>query len=238
LTAALEDAEADLIIHTAAVSAADAVYRNPEEGWRVNVLGTSRLADWCDGHDCRLVFTSTDLVFDGTRGWYREDDLPCPSLAYGRTKAAAERIVLEVPRGLVVRIGLLFGASRAGREAFFDRALARLREGQPQFFFEDEFRTPLDYATAARALVALAETETRGVIHVAGRERVSRFDLMRRIAQSVGLDPGLVRANRREDFKIAEPRPADVSLDTSQLDSLLPDLERPSIEAAVRGRQD
>jgi dTDP-4-dehydrorhamnose reductase len=235
LEAALEDARADVVIHTAAMSAADAVCRDQEKGWRVNVEGTKRLADWCVNHDCRLVFTSTDLVFDGTQGWYREDDEPSPILAYGRTKAAAERVVLEVPLGLVVRIGLLFGPSQAGRDSFFDRALARLREGQPQSFFEDEFRTPLDYATATRALVALAESETKGVVHLAGRERVSRHELMRRVAETLGLDSGLVCANRSKDFKLVEPRPADVSLDTAQLNSLLPELARPSIETAIRG---
>ena len=194
------------------MSAADAVRQNPQEGWRVNVEGTAWLADWCREHDRRLVFTSTDLVFDGARGWYREDDAPGPILAYGRTKAAAEALVLEVPRGLVARISLLFGPSRIGRGSFFDRALAGLKAGQPQVFFEDEFRTPLDYATAALALIRLAQTEVRGIVHVAGRERVSRFQLMERTARTLGLDPGLVRANRREDVKLAEPRPADVSL--------------------------
>ena len=111
----------------------------------------------------------------------------------------------------------------------------RLSAGQPQVFFEDEFRTPLDYATAARALIRLAETEAQGIVHVAGRERVSRYELMLRVAGALGLEASLVRANRKADLTLTEPRPADVSLDTSRLDSLLPDLDRPSIENALRG---
>lgn len=103
-----------------------------------------------------------------------------------------------------------------------------------RFFSEDEFRTPLDYATAARILVRLVEIPAAGVLHIAGRERVSRYELMQRAARVLGLDANLVRANRRQDANLAEPRPADVSLDTSRLASLCPDLERPSIEEALQ----
>jgi dTDP-4-dehydrorhamnose reductase len=234
LTSALEEADPDLVIHAAAISTADQVRTAPERGWAVNVEGTRRLAAWCGDRGRRLIFTSTDLVFDGARGWYREDDETGPVLAYGRTKAAAEPLVLQIPGGLVARISLLYGPSRAGRASFFDRALASLRAGAPQVFFEDEFRTPLDYATAARTLIRLAENQAGGMVHVAGRERVSRYELMQRAARALGLDPDLVRANRRQDARLAEPRPADVSLETSRLASLLPDLDRPSIETALQ----
>jgi dTDP-4-dehydrorhamnose reductase len=82
-------------------------------------------------------------------------------------------------------------------------------------------------------LVRLAATEARGVVHVAGPERVSRFALMRRVAAALGLDPALVLANRQSDAPALEPRPADVSLDSERLIALLPGLERPSIEEAV-----
>ena len=235
LDVALADADPDVVLHAAAMSAAEAVRQNPQEGWKVNVEGTAALADWCRRHDRRLVFTSTDMVFDGTRGWYGEEDAPSPILAYGRTKAAAEPFVRAVPRGLVVRVGLLFGPSRIGRGSFFDRAIASLREGKPQTFFEDEYRTPLDYATAARALIRLAETDVRGIVHLAGRERLSRFQLMRRAARALGLDADLVRANRRDDVNLTEPRPADLSLRTELLDALLPHLDRPPIEQALQG---
>ncbi len=234
LSSALEEADPEVVIHAAAISKADEVRTAPEAAWAVNVEGTRRLAAWCGDHGRRLIFTSTDLVFDGARGWYREDDEPVPVLAYGRTKAAAEVKVLGIPGGLIARISLLYGPSRAGQASFFDRALASLGAGRPQAFFEDEFRTPLDYATAARILIRLAENQASGIVHVAGRERVSRYELMQRAARVLGLDPDLVRANRLEDAEFAEPRPADVSLDTSRLASLLPDLDRPSIETALQ----
>jgi dTDP-4-dehydrorhamnose reductase len=233
LGSALAEAAPDLILHAAAMSSADAVRKDPTQGWAVNVEGTRRLADWCRTHDRRLVFTSTDLVFDGLRGMYKEQDVPNPILAYGKTKAAAEAIVLEVPRGLVARISLLYGRSLIGRDSFYDRAVAELNAGKPQRFFEDEFRTPLHYAAAARALVQLGLGVASGIVHVGGRERVSRFELMRRVAGVLGYSRDLITANRQADVNMPEPRPADVSLDTSLLESLLPDLKRPSIEDSL-----
>ncbi len=232
-TRALDEAAPEAILHAAAVSSAEAVRRDPARAWRINVEATGLLADWATRHGRRLLFTSTDLVFDGSRPWNREDDPAEPLLEYGRTKRAAEPAVLACPRGLVARVSLLYGPSRCGRVAFFDRVLTALRHGQPQTFFEDEYRTPLDLATAALALARLLASDATGLVHVAGAERISRHDLMRRAAVALGLDPALVLANRQADANLPEPRPADVSLNTDRLMTLLPDLRRPSVEKAL-----
>jgi dTDP-4-dehydrorhamnose reductase len=147
----LQAFEPDAVLHLAAVSKPDAVLRDPVHARRVNVEGTARLAAWCARRGRRLVFTSTDMVFDGARGWYAEDEGPSPVVEYGRTKAEAEAVVRGVPRGLVARVPLLFGPSRIGKPTFFDASMDALRAGRSQAFFEDEYRTPLDYGSAARA---------------------------------------------------------------------------------------
>jgi dTDP-4-dehydrorhamnose reductase len=201
----------------------------------VNVAATRLLSTWASEHDRRLIYTSTDLVFDGESSWYREGDPARPILAYGQSKHAAERFVLDAPRGLVARLSLLYGPSRSGREGFFDRAVVALRSRGEQAFFTDEFRTPLDYNTAANVLVRLAESGICGVIHVGGPERLSRFELMRRAAVALEIDPSLIFPNRRADVPLSEPRPADVSLDTSRLRSVFADFACPQVEEALRG---
>jgi dTDP-4-dehydrorhamnose reductase len=225
----------EAVIHLAAVSSFEAAYRDPEHARAVNVEATRQIAQWCGRTGRRLLFTSTDAVFDGQRGGYREEDEARPILVYGRTKLEAEGPVLAIPGGLVVRLSLLYGPSRGARQGFFDRSLARLRQGEPCAFFEDEHRTPLDLATAARIVRLLLERRTTGLVHVGGAERLSRFELMRRAARALGIDTGLVRANRQADAPSAEPRPVDVSLDTTRLAALLPDLRRPSVEEALGG---
>lgn len=230
LSRSLDETDPEAIIHLAAISSAAACLADPVGAARVNVDATARLADWCERRGRRLVFTSTDLVFSGQRAWNREDDPAEPVLVYGRMKRAAEASVTAAPGGLVARMSLMFGPSRRGQPAFFDRAVADLREGRPRSFFADEYRTPLDYATAATILSRLVRSEERGTLHVAGAERMSRYDLMRRIAASLGLDASLVLPGRQNDTPGPEPRPADVSLATDRLRQMFPDLERPGVE--------
>ena len=229
----LARADPAAILHLAAISSAEGVRQDLAFARLVNVEATRRLAEWCGDRGRGFVFTSTDLVFDGSNSWRREADRAEPILAYGRTKREAELAVLAIPTALVARVSLLYGPSRCGRESYFDKTLAGLRQGVPQSMFEDEFRTPLDLLSAARALVGLLELGETGVVHVGGRERVSRYDLIRRAAIALRVAPMLVRPNRRSDTPSVEPRPADVSLDTTRLAKLLPDLVRPSIEEVV-----
>ena len=143
--AALEESDPEAVIHAAAMSSADEVYRDPAGARAINVEATRRLAAWAAARDRRILFTSTDMVFDGSRSWYREDDPAAPILGYGRTKLEAEPLVLAVPRGVVARVSLLFGIVRGGNPGFFDAALAALARGERRSFFRDEYRTPLDY---------------------------------------------------------------------------------------------
>jgi dTDP-4-dehydrorhamnose reductase len=227
---ALETQNPDAVIHAAGISSAEAAHRDPARCQAVNVLGTQRIADWTAGNNRRLIFTSTDLVFDGLKGPYSEDDPVSPVLEYGRAKRAAEEIVLANAGGLVARISLLYGPSHPGREGFFDRAMACLQAGTPQTFFADEYRTPIDYVTASRVLARLAGTSATGLVHLGGRERVSRYNLMRRCAAAWRIDPSLVRPNVRADVPSTEARPADVSLDTTSLRALISDIDWPGIE--------
>jgi dTDP-4-dehydrorhamnose reductase len=230
---ALQAADPELLIHAAAINGAEQVRREPERALAVNVAATGRLAQWCAERGRRMVFTSTDLVFDGSRAWWREDDPAEPVLAYGWTKRLAEPEVIESPRGLVVRLSLLYGHSRCGRESFFDRALIDIKNGQARAFFEDEYRTPLHLQTAADLLIRLALSDATGIVHLAGEARLSRHDLMRSAVAALGLNTDLVRPNRRADVPMPEPRPADVSLATLRLGEVLGPVRRPVIEEAL-----
>jgi dTDP-4-dehydrorhamnose reductase len=228
----LADCDPDVIVHLAAISAIDVAQKDPVQTRAVNVQATRHLAEWASSRSRRLVFASTDLVFDGTRSGYVETDQPSPLGVYGQTKVEGERFVLEAG-GLVARLSLLYGPSRSQRKGYFDMTIAALAAGIPQTFFHDEFRTPLDYDSAARLLIRLAESPSSGIVHVAGPERMSRFDLMRRAAVALGIDPSLIRANARSEVSFALPRPADLSLNCGRLEHLLGNLDIPPVEEAV-----
>ena len=185
----------DAVIHTA--------YRQGAGEWEANAGATAAVAEAARG--LRLVHLSSDIVFDGRRGRYREEDEPAPVNSYGRTKAPAERRALELHGApTIVRKSLIYGGPDAGPQ---ERLAA---EGTR--FFVDEIRSPVQVGDLADALLELLDTEVTGPLHVAGADDVSRFDF----AVLLGADPARIeRAHTTRD------RAPNVSLDSSRAAALL-----------------
>jgi dTDP-4-dehydrorhamnose reductase len=221
VAAAFRAARPEVVIHAAAVASVAACCKEPERARVVNTDGSALLADLAAEAGACLLLVSTDLVFDGNKGWYDEQDASNPLSVYARTKVDAERAVLARPRTAVARVSLLFGPTLTGRAAFFDQQVQALRAGRPITCFHDEWRTPLSLAAAARALVALAESDYVGTIHVGGPERLSRLEMGQRLAEYFAVDAGLVVASSREQAA-GEPRPRDASLNSARWRGLFP----------------
>jgi dTDP-4-dehydrorhamnose reductase len=221
------------VLHAAALTRVADCFSNPERARRVNVQGTRHLAALAGDTGVRLMLVSTDLVFDGARGWYTERDSPAPLSVYGQTKLAAERAVLAVPGAVVARVSLLYGPSHNARPGFFDQQAAALRERRPLQLFEDEWRTPLGLRTAARALAALVDSDVGGIVHIGGPERMSRLEMGRRLAAVLGCDASAIVPARREQAGAGEPRPCDTSLDPSRWRRSFPGLPWPDFEEAL-----
>jgi dTDP-4-dehydrorhamnose reductase len=233
LAAAFRAARPTLVLHTAALSTVAVCWREPERAQQINTQASAQLAELALEAKARLLLVSTDLVFDGERGGYREEDSPVPLSVYGRTKAAAEPAVLALPRGIVVRVSLLYGPTVVGRPSFFDEQIAALREHRPITLFADEWRTPLSFATAARALLAIVRSDVHGLLHLGGPERMSRVDMGQRLAAYLGADPSCIVAVSRTSMTSGEPRPRDTSLDSARWRALFPSQPWPRWEEAL-----
>jgi dTDP-4-dehydrorhamnose reductase len=231
IAAAFREARPDRVVHAAALAVLSDCQREPQRAEQINKRGSAILAELADRAKVPLVYVSTDMVFDGEDAPYREEDRVAPLSVYGRTKAEAERVILAHSRNTVVRVPLLFGPTLIGRPTFFDRKLLALRDRQPLNLFHDEWRTPLSLLTAARALLAL--TDPLGLLHVGGPERLSRLEMGQRLAVFLGCDPSTLVSVSRGSVAAAEPRPGDLSLDSSQWRSLFPNQEWPTWEAAL-----
>ena len=169
-----------LVIHCAAVSTVAAAQSNPDLARRVNVEVTKLLAELAA--DIPFVFFSTDLVFDGRKGDYTETDAENPLHLYGETKAAAEQIVLRNPRHTVVRTSLNGGLSRAGNRGFNEDLRIAWQAGRGMNLFTDEFRCPIFARETARAVWELVNQKRIGLFHVAGAEKLSRWQIGQLIA--------------------------------------------------------
>src|SRR5262249_19499919 len=146
---AFRQARPDIVIHTAALTKVDECHHDPERARQVNTLGTATLAELAADAGARLVYASTDLVFDGAKGDYSEADEAKPLSIYGQTKLEAEHAVLAFTRHLVVRVSWLFGPSLNSGRNFFVQLLEDLPARRPTRLFQDEWRTPLRLATSA-----------------------------------------------------------------------------------------
>ena len=163
----------------------------------------------------RFVFFSTDLVFDGRTGGYKETDRPSPLTAYGAMKADAEvRVRSENPAAVVIRPSLLVGESGVVlRPAYECDALQR---GQKVTLYRDEWRTPVHVDDVARAAWALSSREYSGTFHVAGPDRMSRLELGKLLCALYGFDVGLIAEGSRPP-----DRPKDTSLSCGRSNQLL-----------------
>jgi len=219
------------VIHAGALTSPDYCEAHPEEADAVNVTSTGALAMAAFAVDAQFTFVSTDLVFDGARGMYTEDDPPSPLGHYARTKAQAEHLVRAAsPDFAVVRPSFIYGEPLAAHHASFSHSLlASLRDGVKARVFHDQYRSPVPARALAEAILEVSDERLPGVWHLGGPDRASRADFARVLARVAGLDAGLLEEVSMDDVPLAAPRPRDVSLDTSRararLRTALPGIE-------------
>jgi dTDP-4-dehydrorhamnose reductase len=207
-----------LVIHCAALSQSPACQKNPELARKLNVDVTTLLAEVAS--DIPLLFFSTDLVFDGRKGNYVETDTVNPLSIYAETKLAAERIVLRNPKHTVVRTSLNGGISPTGDRGFNEQLHQAFRHGQTLKLFTDEFRCPIPAVETARAVWELASMHRPGLYHVAGNERLSRWQIGQLIAARYSQLHPKLEAESLATYQDA-PRSPDTSLDSSKAQQLL-----------------
>ncbi len=195
----------DAIIHTA--------YQfNTPDMARVIVDGTRHIATAAAAVGARLIHLSTDVVFDGQRGWYREADTPNPLHAYGRAKAQSEADVRDLtPNAIIVRTSLVYDLDPP--DARSQWVIDGGRGQADVTLFTDERRCPIYAPDLATALLELATNNAHGLLHVAGPEALSRYDFGVLLCQAVGAPSGGLKAAAAAASGLT--RPLDCTLDTS-----------------------
>ena len=198
----------DIIIHAAALADPDYCEKNKELAERINVIGTKNVVNACKSR--KLIFISTNYVFDGERGNYVESD-PCnPINVYGATKYRAEQEIKHLDESLILRLPMLYGYNGQGLpNGFFSKII----KGQPLNLDNVTLRQPLLADDVGAAINILIMESFSGVFHLAGPNRLPKYEL--------GL--ALERAIRQESLltpcTLEEPivkRPENASLETSK----------------------
>jgi dTDP-4-dehydrorhamnose reductase len=231
----LEGAGAWALVNAAGYVRVDDAEREAESCYRENTEGARVLADACARHGVRLVTFSSDLVFDGggRAEPYVETDEVSPLNVYGRSKAEAERLVLDaLPSALVVRTSAFFGPWDGYN--FVHAALEALARGEEFVAADDAYVTPTYVPALAHACLDLLIDGEAGVWHLVNEGAVTWADFARRSARAAGLDERLVKGRPTRELNLAAPRPVYSALGT-QRGALLGPLDE-ALESFVRER--
>jgi dTDP-4-dehydrorhamnose reductase len=212
----------DAVIHAAAETNVDRCETQKEHAWNVNVEGTRNVAEACEKIGAKLVYISTDYVFDGEKGNYKEGDRPNPINYYAVTKLEGEKQVIQNCKNLaILRTSVLYGWHPLKRN-FATWVINELEQNKEITVVEDHYNTPTLADNLAEMAIEAIPKDLQGVYHACGSERIGRYEFARQIARAFDLNQNLIRPIKMEQLTawIAK-RPRDSSLNTDKIRSQL-----------------
>jgi len=216
VTAAFGNAAPGLVFLCSAMTNVDNCEREPELARRVNAEGPALVAEECRKAGAKLVYFSTEYVFDGASGPYGEEDPPCPVSVYGRTKLEGERAVLALPGALVLRTTVVYSHNPASKN-FIMQLVSNSRSGSKMRVPSDQFSTPTYAPELASAALDLAGTDAAGVYNVTGPDWLSRYDFALRACAAFGFDPAFLEPRSTSELGQIAARPLKAGLKTEKL---------------------
>lgn len=212
------------VIHTAAITNVDYCELNPEECIEVNTVAVRNLFTVSKKHNAHFQLLSTDFVFDGKKGNYSEEDEVVPLSVYARSKANAERVLLEdaYSNWSIVRTIIVYGVgNNLSRSNIICWAKDALMKGQELTIVDDQFRAPTWADDLAWACLRICSLNKTGIYHISGPETMSIYELVCRIARHFGLSHEKVKRSKSTDLKQPAQRPPYTGFNLSKAKSEL-----------------
>lgn len=214
---AFEKYKPAVVVHAGAMSKPDECEQKQERAWTINVQGTANLLQATANCQSRFVFVSTDFVFDGKEGMYREDAVPAPVNYYGLTKLEAEKLVQAYGGDwAIVRTVLVYGHPMSGRSNILSIVQSKLMAGEAYKVVSDQVRTPTYVEDLANGIVAIIEKNKRGIWHLSGEEVLSPFEMACKAADFLSLDKTLLEAVTTSSFVQPALRPLKTGFDITK----------------------
>lgn len=211
----------DVVIHCAANANLGECEKNPESAFKINSLATEKLAQWSFEQNSKFIFLSTDIVFDGLRGNYSENDLPNPINVYGKTKFEAEKKLLNIHGNLIIlRLALCLGKGLATTTSFIDWFHNKLEKREDIPLYYDEIRTPVSSNYAAMSIWNMINSNYQGILHLTGKEKLSRYQLGAKLLDYLKSDQHYL-LKKISSKNSTYPRPMDVSMQSDYLNKIL-----------------
>ncbi len=202
-----------VVIHAGAMGKPDECEAQQWQAYLVNVEGTVTLLMNAADQRSFFVYVSTDFVFDGSKGSYREEDKTGPVNYYGKTKQEAEEAVMEYEGDwAIVRTVLVYGQPLSGRSNILTIVRDKLEQGQSYNVVDDQFRTPTYVEDLADGIVRIVNRQAKGIYHLSGEDLLTPYQMALLTADHLGLDKNLIHRATAADFSQSARRPANTSL--------------------------
>jgi dTDP-4-dehydrorhamnose reductase len=214
VSALLEDFHPDVIVHAAAAVDVDRCEQEPQWAYRTNVVATKNLVE-AAAKNCKFVYISTDLVYDGVKGSYTESDSVNPVNVYAKSKLTGEQEASRLPNHLIARTNI-FGFNVQDKMCFAERVIKEAKAKTIKGF-TDSFFSSLYTCDMASLLSAAIEKDLRGIYHFGSSTSKSRYDFADTLAQQLGYGKDLITASSIKDYPFKARRAPDLSLQTKKL---------------------
>jgi len=210
----LEKEKPDLIIDTIALTSSLGCERNPEKALSLNYQTAKNIVEVSKKINVSLIFISSSYIFDGLKGNYSEEDKPNPLNEYGKTKVMAEKEVLKLEKGIVLRVDILYGYNqREKRNGIFSQILSgnkiQLREGE-------QLRQPLFVDDLSEIIIKLIQRNQNGIFHIAGPDRITILDFLKNLEEIVRSESKITLGGSKLPIKI----PKNATLNISKIEDL------------------
>lgn len=215
--ATLDKIKPEAIVHAAALTDVDKCELEKDLAWKTNVEATKNLAQLCKEHNAFLIYVSTDYVFDGEKGMYRETDKPSPINNYGLTKLKGEEAVHALDNYCIARGSVIYGSTAAtGKTNFALWLLEKLRKNEEVKIITDQWNSPTLNRNMAEMIIEILEKRMNGTFHLAGATRLTRYEFARRVAEIFKLDPKYIKPVQSKNINWVAKRPKDSSLNVNK----------------------
>lgn len=210
------------VVHCGAISKPDECELNKENAFRTNVTGTLYLLNAAYKLRSFFVFLSTDFVFDGKSGMYKEEDARKAVNYYGETKILAEDEVMKYSFGwAIVRTVLVYGKRFLNRDNIVTNVAGKLKKGEELKIFNDQVRTPTYVEDLAAGIVSIIEKKATGIYHISGDDVLTPYEIAFAVANHLKLNSSLIQKVTEKDFDQPARRPLKTGLDISKAKKVL-----------------
>ena len=217
----IKEVQPDIVVNTAAHSSVDLCETDHSIADKLHVDITQDITQVCKDIDSKLVYISTDAVFQGElHKKYTELDQPNPINYYGKTKLQAEQITLNASsKNVVLRTAVIYGWHKKSR--FTNWIIQTLKENHIVDPFIDQYNTPTLVDDLAKSLLSIFEKNISGIFHAAGKSCLNRYEFALVLASTFGLDKKLIKSVTSKEKKQDAPRPTSTCLDSRKLEKLI-----------------